>query len=155
MSDEASKGSRTPAHDAWVARVLGIDVSRAAAAAPRVDVRVVWREAKEATDAALNDLAAELRTYGDPDLERIADFGLFGLGRNENVMLNKALIEFSTAAPERRPAAAKKLGDAVGAYRRIIASPLVADIDANPFNVRVGVRETLGRALDQIERAAA
>ncbi len=108
MSAEASEGSRTPARDAWVTRVLGIEFSRASAApaASRIDVRAVWREAKEATDAALNDLAAELRTFGDPDLERNADFGLFGLGRNENVMLNKALIEFSTAAPERRPAAA-------------------------------------------------
>ena len=146
--------------DAWITRVLGVspDGASLSAAEPpgaAIDVRATWRDAKESTDAALNALASELRTYGDPDLERIADFGLFGIGKTENVGLNKALIEFAGAAAERRATAAKKLREAVGAYRTIIAGDLVAEIDGNPFGVKVGVRETLGRALDQIERAAA
>ena len=74
------------------------------------DVRAIWRDAKDAVDDGLNRLAAELRTYEDPDLERIADFGLFGLGTGENVALNKALIEFSGV----RPGAGEKLRAAVG-----------------------------------------
>ena len=65
------------------------------------------------------------------------------------------MIEFSAAAEERRAAAGKKLREAVGAYRVIIDGDLVAEIDDNPFGVKVGVRATLGRALDEIERAAA
>ncbi|HET8996864.1 MAG TPA: hypothetical protein VFN42_09365, partial [Acetobacteraceae bacterium] len=87
------------------------------------------------------------------DLERIADFGLFGIGRGENVALNKALIEFATARPESRDATAKKLQAAITAYRSVIEGGLVDDIDNNPFGVSVNVRTTLGRALDEIERA--
>ena len=158
MADGMTGGGRDPNRDAWVTRVLGVALhggSAAAKPAGGIDVRATWRDAKESTDAALNALASELRTYGDPDLERIADFGLFGIGKTENVGLNKALIEFATAAAERREAAGKKLREAVGAYRAIIGGDLVAEIDGNPFGVHVGVRETLGQALDQIERAAA
>ena len=160
MANGSATGGRNPMQDAWIARVLGVSVAGAPASEAKppesaMDVRATWRDAKESTDAALSALASELRTYGDPDLERIADFGLFGIGKTENVGLNKALIEFSAAAGERRAAAGKKLREAVGAYRVIIDGDLVAEIDGNPFGVKVGVRATLGRALDEIERAAA
>lgn len=118
------------------------------------DVRAIWRDAKESTDASLEALARELRSYDDPDLERIADFGLFGIGRGENVALNKALIEFAGARPESRDTVAKKLHAAVTAYRSVIDGGLVDDIDNNPFGVSVNVRATLGQALDAIEHAA-
>ncbi|HET8995254.1 MAG TPA: hypothetical protein VFN42_01165 [Acetobacteraceae bacterium] len=117
------------------------------------DLRAIWRDAKESTDASLEALARELRSYDDADLERIADFGLFGIGRGENVALNKALIEFATARPESRDAAAESLRGAVTAYRSVISGGLVDYIDNNPFGVSVNVRATLGRALDEIERA--
>ena len=126
-----------------------LDAGGAKAPAAKIDVRAIWRDAKDAVDDGLNRLAAELRTYEDPDLERIADFGLFGLGTGENVALNKALIEFSGG----RPGAGEKLRAAVGNYRTMLGKePMVALIDSNPA-VPMSMAATIGGALTQIEQA--
>jgi len=150
--------------NAWVTRVLGVTFGASAAApgtashanpSEKIDRRAVWRDAKESVDDGLNRLASELRSYEDPDLERIADFGLFGLGTGENVALNKALIEYEAAAPDRRPAAGAKLRTALGNYRTLLqAEPMVRLIDRNPA-VPMTIAATLGGALDQIERSLA
>jgi hypothetical protein len=119
------------------------------------DVRAIWRDAKDSVDEGLNKLAAELRSYEDPDLERIADFGLFGIGTGENVALNKALIEYSGAAPNRRQYAAGKLKIAIGNYRALLQKePMVGLIDTNPV-VPMQMRATIDGALTQIEQALA
>jgi hypothetical protein len=69
---------------AWVSRVLGVRLSRLATGAPvpavnAIDVRVAWNDAKRAVDARLQELAHELRSYGDEQLDQVAEFGLFGL----------------------------------------------------------------------------
>jgi hypothetical protein len=142
----------------WVARVLGVrPPSKAGSAAPRdtVNRRALWRDAKEQVDAGLERLASELRCYDDPDLERIADYGLFGLGKGENVALNKALIEYDAASPERRSAASGQLRSAIAGYRTMIQSnPMVGLIDRNPV-VPMSMGATLRGALDQIEQSLA
>lgn len=144
----------------WVKRVLGLDLA-ARATPPRqepADLNAIWRDAKEATDQQLNVLAGKLRATGDPDLVRIADFGLFGIGggRGINVALRKALLEYGVAAPERRPAAARQVRKAVADYRTAITgNPGVALIDRNPFGVTVGLGPRLGAALDRIEQSLA
>lgn len=155
---DSDKGSSVgdPNQALWIKQVLGIDLaSPKLGTGSTADLRAVWRDAKEETDAALEALGRELRTYEDPDLDRIADFGLFGIGKGENVALNKALIEFSAARGDGRAAAAKNLRAAVAAYRTLINGKLVGDIDNNPYGVQVSVRATLGHALDEIDRAAA
>ena len=123
--------------------------------APRQDLRAIWRDAKESTDDGLNRLAAALRGYEDPDLERIADFGLFGMGGGENVALNKALIEYGQASGEARQAATASVRKAVAAYRAMMArEPMFKLIDANP-EVPLQVEVTLAGALTQIEHALA
>ena len=72
--------------DAWIARVLGVSVASAPASEAKppesaMDVRATWRDAKESTDAALSALASELRTYGDPDLERMPISGCLASAR--------------------------------------------------------------------------
>ena len=154
MADEAQ--------DAWIKRVLGIDVGSSAARpatpdleAAGADPRALWQEAKEAADQRLNVLASKLRDTGDPDLVRIADFGLFGIsngGKGINVALNKAMIEYAAAAGERRAQAATKLRQAAQAYRATLASnEAVKLVDNNPFGVKVALLATLGGALDRIE----
>ena len=142
-----------PERTEWVSRVLGVTLRPVG---PRLvsskgpSPRIIWRDAKETVDAGLGKLADALREYDDPDLERIADFGLFGLGRGENVALMKALMEYDAAGPERRDAATKQLRTAVDSYRKVLAHPFAALVDANPLRVPVGLRSTLGAALDQI-----
>src|SRR5262249_31033461 len=122
---------------------------------PLVDIGAIWRDAKESVDEGLNKLAAELRTYDDPDLERIADYGLFGIGTGENVALNKAMIEYSRAQPGQRPDAAVRVLDAVNNYRALLRKePMVDLIDANPV-VPMTMRATISGALEQIEQAVA
>ena len=139
----------------WLLRVLGLDLPLGASVGAAADAEplAVWRDAKEAVDGKLEQLARELRGFGDPDLERIADFGLFGLTEGESVALNKALFDYQRAAPAARVGAAGNVRKAVGAYRAALdAEPMVGLLDRNPFGVDIGVRRTLGGALDAIER---
>jgi hypothetical protein len=122
---------------------------------PLVDIGAIWRDAKESVDEGLNKLATELRSYDDPDLERIADYGLFGIGTGENVALNKAMIEYSQALAGQRPDAAVKVRNAVNNYRALLQKePMVDLIDRNPV-VPMQMRATITGALEQIERAIA
>lgn len=147
------------AREAWVERVLGVTRRKPGpgpAPQRRIDRRGIWRDAKEAVDDGLNALASELRSYDNPDLERIADLGLFALGKGENVALAKALIEYESAGDDRRPRAGAQLRQAIAGYRAVITGhPAVRQIDNNPFGVTVAMAATLGSALDQIERSIA
>jgi len=141
-----------------VLKTLGIDPAShgsSTGTAPKGDPRAIWRDAKDSTDAALSRLAQAMLAYEDPDLDRVAKFGLFGIGTKENVTLNKALIEFNAAPPERRAEMGKKLLAAVQAYRIVLGGNLVGLIDTNPYGVATGLRSVLGAALDDIARIAA
>ena len=139
----------------WVQRVLGFDPDDPAEGADAaVDRLAIWRDAKETVDARLSALARSLRAVGDPDFDRIAEFGLFGLTDGETVALNKALREYGAAPADKRPTAAKALRAAVAEYRAAMASEgMFALLDENPFGVAVASRATLGVALDAIERS--
>ncbi len=146
---------------AWVGRVLGIQVSAKAQGASKGTVdsrtpRAVWLAAKEEVDGRLEALARELRTYGDPDLDQVAEFGLFGLsGGRETVGLTVALLELEGAPPERHAAAKAAVAKAVLAYRAGVldGNELVKIVDDNPFDIDVALHRTLDSALTQIERA--
>lgn len=155
---ESRSARRDPEKDRWVLKTLGINpASRGSktGTAPKGDPRAIWREAKETTDAALSRLAQAMLAYEDPDLDRVAKFGLFGIGSKENVALNKALIEFNAVPPGRRAEMGKKLLATVEAYRTVLGGNLVGLIDSNPYGVATGLRSVLGSALDDIARIAA
>jgi hypothetical protein len=128
-------------------------VTGQAPAAEDGNPRVIWREAKEAIDVSLNTLAGKLRAHNNPDMTRIADLGLFSIGRNENVGLNKALIEYTGASAEKRGTAAQQLRQAIGAYRAMMVKNRAIELLAStPFGANVPFQATLGGALDRIER---
>jgi len=136
----------------WVQRVLGVALSGAGGTGRKASFLAIWRDAKESVDAAIGALAGELRATGDPDLERIAEFGLFGLTEGEGVALMAALRE-ADANPAR---AQGRLTGAIGKYREFLAgSQVVTLIDRNPFGVQVSMRATLGHALDEMEQQLA
>ena len=117
------------------------------------DPRAIWREAKEALDVSLNALASKLRAHNNPDMHRIADLGLFSIGRTENVGLNKALIEYTGASAERRGTATQQLRQAIAAYRAMMTKSRAIELLADtPFGANVPFQATLGGALDRIER---
>lgn len=145
MSDEATK------HE-WLLRVLGIGVDQPRGGKRKGGYLAIWREAKEDVDAAIAALAGRLRATGDPDLERIAEFGLYGLTDGEGVKLMAALREV-----EANPSGAgAKLAKAIDTYRAFLAqSEVVTLIDSNPFGVTVSMRATLGRALNELQQQLA
>jgi hypothetical protein len=142
MADDAKKR-------AWVARVLGVRIPE-----PKNDgtpLLPLWLEAKEQVDGAIGRLQGTLRGFDDPDLTRIAEFGLNGITGRASVGLMVALREADTAGADQQ--ARKKLAEAVASYRSFLdGSPTVALIDDNPFGVSVSLRATLGGALDAIDR---
>ena len=140
------------AKTAWVERVLGVRLAEATAAAgPGGDPLGIWRDAKDAVDGRLEALAAKLRGFDDPDLEQIADFGLYRVGTGEGVALTKALFDYSRAAPATREAAGGRVRASAANYRAALNTRLVHLIDHNPVGVDVAIQKTIGGALDRIE----
>ena len=157
----------TATQQEWIERVLGIGAATAPAAAantpaaadaaapppprPVGPVMPVWRDAKEAVDAQIETLARNLRSYGHPDLNRIADLGLFGIGTRETVGLMRARMQFDAAPAGGKAPAAKALRSAIAAWRGLLGgNQTIALIDANPESP-VTMRATLGGALDDID----
>lgn len=90
----------------WCIRVLNVDPG-GASGGRAVPVMAFWRDAKETVDARLEALGRTLRGLGDPDLDQIAQYGLFGLtGGGQTVALMAALQSYDAAAPANRAAAA-------------------------------------------------
>lgn len=126
------------------------------AAAGARDPLEVWTTAKEATDGAISALQARLGQIADPDLERIAKFGLNGITEGNQTALMKHLIEFRQSSGEARAKAAAALRNQAAAYRSFLQSSELVDLcEKNPFGVAVDLRGPLGSALAEIERLAA
>ena len=146
----------TAEQNAWVLRVLGVSLNEPAAAPAKSPAgfngSIIWRDAKEAVDANMTALGQALRSYGDPDLDRIAELGLHGIGTTQNVALAKALIEYQTAGGEEVVKATTGLRTAVANYRTLLATGLVRVIDEVPLPKAPAICATLGTALDEIER---
>ena len=142
MADDSQKR-------AWVARVLGARVPERGTGEGK-PLLPLWLDAKEEVDGAIGRLQGRLRGFNDPDLTRIAEFGLNGITGRASVGLMVALREADARSAD--PGARKKLADAVASYRTFLeGSPAVALIDANPFDVSVSLRTTLGGALGAID----
>jgi hypothetical protein len=145
-----------PEQDGWVQRVLGVEPSRGAGSGQTPALMMEWQGAKESVDQRIEALARELREFNDPDLERIADLGLFGITNKETVGLNVALMEFDRAPAQAKGPAAGKLRASIKAYRKALdANRMVELLDTAPFSTRVALRATMYSALDRIERALA
>ncbi|MDE2007213.1 MAG: hypothetical protein KGI51_11645, partial [Rhodospirillales bacterium] len=139
---------------AWVARVLGVRMPVPGGPRAEGPMLPMWLDAKDRVDGAIGKLQSALRGFKDPDLDRIAEMGLNGVTGRASVGLMVALREAD--APGAGEGQRRKLATAVAAYRAFLSdSPVVGLIDANPFGVGVGLRTTLGGALDAIERRLA
>jgi hypothetical protein len=146
MADEATQR-------AWIKRVLGVEIPMLAAAKQVPPLMPIWRDAKEEVDAEIGKLQNALRAEEDEDLQVIVDFGLFGIGKQENVRLMAALLDADKAGT---PDALAKVADAVEQYQAFLAaSPAVGLLERNPFGVPVPMRQTLGGALAEIAKHAA
>lgn len=130
----------------WVQRVLGVQV----AATPKggASLLAIWRDAKDQVDAGIATLQDRMRKHPLPALARIADKGLNGVTNTRSVGMLAALTE----ADSKGAAGAGNVRKAAAAFRQFLDSDAADAIDVNPFKVEVGLRRTLGAALDEIER---
>src|SRR5262249_20678054 len=103
-----------------------------------------WMEAREAAGRQLVALQGILRRSGDPDLLRIAEFGLNGVTKKLQVGLQAALMEFDQLPPGGREKAAASARAQIAAYRKFLQGDrIVALLDENPFGVALSLRATL------------
>ncbi|QYK41121.1 MAG: hypothetical protein KF887_17335 [Paracoccaceae bacterium] len=131
-------------------------LAEANASAPARDPLDVWNAAKETTDAAIGALQARLGQIADPDLDRIARFGLNGITEGNQTALMKHLLDYRQASGDARAKAAAALRSQAAAYRSFLQSNELIDLcEKNPFGVAVDLRGPLGAALTEIERLAA
>ncbi len=121
--------------------------------ANRIDAQETWNAAKEAVDDRINELARELRSFKDPQLDRIAETGLFGVMRGgETVTMATALQIYGKATPPQRERAVTALRMAIAKYRGALGgNPRIKLLDENPLGIKVDLAATMGRALEKIE----
>lgn len=113
----------------------------------------LWNEAKSQSDLAITRLQERLKQEHNPDLDRIAEFGLNGVTEGNQAALMKRLFEFRAAPPAGQAAAAEKLVEQTSEYRKFLAgSELIALCEQNPF-VTIDIRGPLDAALREIENA--
>jgi hypothetical protein len=116
----------------------------------------VWQDAKEELDKQIGSLQSFLRGSDDPELQEIGDKGLNGVTGQLQVGLRVALTEFDNAAPDKKPAARKVARDRVNDFRTFVETDELFELlDDNPFGVAVTVRQTVARALVEVEAALA
>lgn len=116
----------------------------------------IWNDAKESVDSGISSLQTALKTYKHPDLDVIADKGLNGVTKGNQVAMMKALLEFDATTSESRADRADALLKQLDAYRSFVTGDkIVALCEKNPFGVSVAIRAPLGVALDRIAAIAA
>ena len=108
----------------------------------------LWQKAKEQVSGQITALQSALRATKDPDYEYIADRGLNAITGKLQVGLQVALMELDNAQGDAREKAKAKAAAVVADFEKFLQSdPLVDLFDANPFGVKVTIRDTLGKTM--------
>ncbi len=142
----------------FLSKHLGVSVAAEAAVAvdqagsgSRAKLMAIWGRAKEKTDPGIGALQNALRSYGNIDLNQIAESGLNGVTEGNSVAMMRALMEYDAADAPKRAAAANKLLKQVDAYQGFLdSSRLIKLVEGNPFGVSVSIKVPLSAALKEI-----
>jgi hypothetical protein len=140
----------------WIERVLGYRFADTPPAA-RPSVPSIQRAlglfdaAQHEVDSQITRLQQKLAGSKDPELRRIAEFGMNALTGNTRVKLQAALMELRGRLPQIDPsmtANVSRLAEQMVAY--LTKDPKIRACDRNPFDVRVSIAATLGGAAQQL-----
>ncbi len=139
------------AQNAWVVRVLGVAMRPPSRPkpAPRTPVLPLWRDAKEALDSRFAQLSARMAACGHPLGARVADMGLPALTGRLLVPLMAACMDADAANGSDTPRR-KALQTVTAVRRALLSNRRIADLDANPFDIELGLRTDVVGALDRI-----
>jgi hypothetical protein len=148
MADKAAQA-------AWIKRVLGVDgVASAIATAPAdlTAALAMWQAALETVGQQIATLQTALRGSPDSELHDIAEFGLNALTASHKVKIQAALIDIRAgrATPRAIGAAVGLIGSFLG---HIASDKRIAACDANPFGVKLSLRQTLTPPLEGLRAA--
>ncbi|MCW1917490.1 hypothetical protein NX862_01860 [Rhodobacter sp. KR11] len=142
----------TPVQQAFLTKHLGVKAKSTMV----VKALPVWMAAREVADQDIDALQKALRGHKAPIFAKIADAGLHGITSGELTRMQAALMDLDRAAPADRPKAAARTRAAMTQMRGFLdGNPGLALLERNPFGLTIGLRQTLGRALAQIETALA
>jgi hypothetical protein len=113
-----------------------------------------WRNASDTVDGQIAQLQTALRNSGDEDYRDIAEFGLNAVTGNFKVPLMASIRTIDSTEGEARKGAAAKAEQIVTRFKHHIdQDEVVMACDGNPLDVKVTIRDTLGAALAQMEKA--
>ena len=173
----------TSARDAWVTKVLGInldnlprsgarpDPARTAKATrplparplPRLPTRKTfvsvtgmqrWEQAQDEAAAQVTQLAATLKQTGDVTLEQVARRSMAEITRRLRADLAGVLEAVDAKPGQDEPRQAAR--KAVATYReRLATDGLIRLLDDNPYGVPVNILSTLSAVLDEIDQSLA
>jgi hypothetical protein len=137
---------------AWVTRVLGVEPRSGGGGAPRdFDAALAgWQAALDTVDRQIEALQAVLRDSPDSELHDIAEFGLNTMTGDHKVKIQAAVMEMrdGTMTPHAAGAAASLIGSF---QTHLAGDERIAACDANPFGVKLSLRETLSPALQALK----
>ncbi len=115
-----------------------------------------WNSGKETADRAITALQKSLKGLGNPDLDKIAEFGLHGAMEGQQTKLMAALMDHSKSNEQNRAKTAQKVIDQCKSYKAVLESNTVIKLcEANPFGIKADIRGPLKTALKRIEDACA
>ncbi|MEX0340546.1 MAG: hypothetical protein AB3N11_16085 [Arenibacterium sp.] len=116
--------------------------------------RGAWQDASETVDGQISKLQSVLKGSGDPDLERIAEYGLNAVTGNHRVRLMAAVMDIDRVkgvpSKDMVTNAAKQIG---ALEKHITSDAVVKAIDNNPFKVDVSIAKTLSSATAELKGA--
>jgi hypothetical protein len=139
----------------WIERVLGYRFADAPSGVSAIQRALALFEAAQGeVDGQIGRLQQKLAGSTDPELRRIAEFGLNAVTGNTRVRLQGTLMELRARLPEIDP----KLTSNASRLAKQMVAHLTQDVkvracDRNPFDVRVSIVATLGGAARQLQQA--
>lgn len=112
-----------------------------------------WRDAIDTVNGQLDKLRGELSKVDDAELKRIAEFGLNAITADHKVPLQAAIVDLDATRGGDSAKAIAAAKDLVEEFRdHIDTDERVEACDDNPFEVKVTIRDSLDKALGQMEQ---
>jgi hypothetical protein len=152
MSDALAK-------DEWVSRVLGLQVGGGADEDEDVGPQLGdsfkgLNDGYELVGKQIAELQTTLRNSSDPDLQRIAEFGLNALTGGLRVKLQVAVTPLLSHTSTDPGGDAKKVTKIAGEFMKLLTvDGKIRAFDRNPFGVNVAIAATLKPRLLQLTKA--
>jgi hypothetical protein len=111
-----------------------------------------WRDAIDTVNGQLDKLRGELVKVDDAELKRIAEFGLNAITADHKVPLQAAIVDLDATRGGDSSKAIVAAKELVEEFRdHIDTDERVEACDDNPFEVKVTIRDSLDKALGQME----